>query len=1112
VGESRCPACGSANWAGRKFCAECGGPLATITQACTRCGAANGPEERFCGACGASLDVTAGGGAPRVSTPDHLAEKIRRDRPTLEGERKQVTVLFADVKGSMDLAAGLDPEEWAGIMRRFFQALSDGVHRFEGTVDKFTGDGIMALFGAPVAHEDHARRACSAALHLTETVAAYADELRRTKGLSFSARLGLNSGEVVVGGIGDDLAMDYTALGHTVGLAQRMESLAEPGKAYLTEHTARLVSRWFRLQDLGRIEIKGAPAPLGVFVLEGHRLRVGQVVGPGGISPFVGRSAEMAQLGGALARAEVGDAQVVGVVGDAGLGKTRLCDEFAGVCARRGITVRRTAGLSHARTVPLLPVLTLLRDYFGITEADAPRSAREKVAGRLLLLDPAFADSLPLLFDLLEVPDPDRPAPRLSPELRLSRIFEVLKQLTRHRSAQETLVLLWEDLHWLDTQSHGFLDRLIRLYPGTRTLVVANFRPEFHPPWVDEPWYRSLPLAPLPVEAVRQLLAELLGPDASLATLADHVVERTGGNPFFVEEVVRSLIEEGILDGEPRRYHLTRPLAELRVPPTVQATLAARIDRLAPRDKQVLQTAAVVGRAFAEPVVALVASRPDDGEDVALALRALCAGEFLQKEDRGPVAEYRFWHPLTQEVAYGSLLTERRAALHRAVARALVDLEHDRLDELAPLIASHYDRGGEAFEAARWHARSATRTVRSDVDEAMRLWRHSVALLEQLPETEEVLSLAVTALTRLIQFGNRTGLPRTETEALVQRGRELAGRLPNVAPLTGVIQFQGTMNFRFGDIIGARDRYLEAAELADSTDDIPLQACASMSPPVMYAYVCCLPEALRMAERVIDLCAGDVECGTGYAGYSPLISARRSRGELLGLMGRLPEALDELDHAEALARRRVEAEGTAWALLSFARLAFFLGEPRDSVTRAEEAVRLVEESGNKMFQVMATQSLSLAGVVAGQFKRSAAAANRGLEMVQSGWGAYDKSSLLSHLARAELGLESADAARRAADEAVSVAVEQQALPLQVQAYLTRAHVRRRTGGKPEAVLDDVSAGLAAVERSGARAYEPLLLEERGLAVGDRKELRRAQALCATFGAGGHVRRLEVLTV
>jgi class 3 adenylate cyclase len=345
-----------------------------------------------------------------------------------------VTILFADVSGSMDLQAGLDPEEWAGIMQRFFEVLSDGVHRFEGTVDKFTGDGIMALFGAPIAHEDHARRACSAALHLAEAVSAYADDLRRTKGLSFSVRLGLNSGEVVVGGIGDDARMDYTALGHTVGLAQRMESLAEPGTAYLTEHTAGLVSRWFRLRDLGRFEVKGAPAPLGVFVLEAPRLRVGAITSPGGVSPLVGRAPEMAVLEAALARAEAGDAQVIGVVGDAGVGKSRLCDEFAQACAARGHTVRRTAGLSHARTVPFIPILVLLRDYFEMTDADTARSAREKVAGRLLLLDPEFEEALPLLFDFLEVPDPDRPPPRMSPDARMRRIFDVLRRLTQRRS------------------------------------------------------------------------------------------------------------------------------------------------------------------------------------------------------------------------------------------------------------------------------------------------------------------------------------------------------------------------------------------------------------------------------------------------------------------------------------------------------------------------------------------------------------------------------------------------------------------------------------------------------------------------------------------------------
>ncbi len=430
---------------------------------------------------------------------------------------------------------------------------------------------------------------------------------------------------------------------------------------------------------------------------------------------------------------------------------------------------------------------------------------------------------------------------------------------------------------------------------------------------------------------------------------------------------------------------------------------------------------------------------------------------------------------------------------------------------MAALIASHFERSGQAFEAAAWHARAAARTVRSDVHEAMGSWRHAVALLERLPETEEVLSQAVTALTRLIQFGNRSGLPRAETDALVERGRTLAGRLPNVAPLTGVIQFHGTLNFRFGDIKGGLDRYLEAARLADTTDDVALQACASMSPPVMYAYIGDLPEALRMVERVIGLCAGDVERGTGYAGYSPLITSLRCRAELLGLMGRLPEAFDERDHAEQLARTRSEAEATGWALLSFARLAFFLGEPRDAVERAAEAVRLLEESGNQLMQVMAIQSLALAEVVAGRFEHSRAAANRGLEILRSGRGAFDASSLHSHLARAELCLGNARPARRAADEAVTVANGQQALPLQAQARLTRAHVLRLTGEKHDAVLDDVTAGLAAVEQSGARAYEPFLLEERALVLGDGNDLRRARALFAAMGAVGHARRLDAPT-
>jgi class 3 adenylate cyclase len=371
-GSLRCPSCGHGNRTDRRFCTECGSRLGPT---CGACGAAVETSEKFCGSCGVPLNepTALAERSPAAYTPKHLAEKILTSRSALQGERKLVTVLFADVKGSMELAEQVDPEDWHRILDRFLQLLAEGVHRFEGTVNQYTGDGIMALFGAPIAHEDHAQRACWAALHLRDELRRYAEEVKRTNGLNFSVRMGLNSGEVVVGKIGDDLRMDYTAHGHTVGLASRMEQLAAPDNAYLSEHTARLVSGYFDLRDLGEFHVKGVRDALHVYELaaagrlrtrfEAERVR--------GLSRFVGREREMAVLEAALAQGTSGPGQVVGVVAQPGVGKSRLCFEFVEHCRARGLPVYETQGVAHGKQVPLLPMLELFRAFFGITGRDA---------------------------------------------------------------------------------------------------------------------------------------------------------------------------------------------------------------------------------------------------------------------------------------------------------------------------------------------------------------------------------------------------------------------------------------------------------------------------------------------------------------------------------------------------------------------------------------------------------------------------------------------------------------------------------------------------------------------------------------------------------------------
>jgi class 3 adenylate cyclase len=448
-------------------------------------------------------------------TPKHLADKILSSKSALEGERKQVTVLFADVKSSMQLAEQVDPEEWHRILERFFEILTDGVHRFEGTVNQYTGDGIMALFGAPIAHEDHAQRACYAALHLLERLREFGRTIRREHGLDFATRMGLNSGEVIVGKIGDDLRMDYTAQGHTVGLAQRIESLAEADACFVSSDTAALVSGYFALEDLGAFRVRGTSAPLRVHRLAsiGSARSRFDVARSHGLSRFVGRASDLRTLEDALEQAAAGNGQAVGVVAEAGTGKSRLCFEFIEHCREQGMRVYEARAVAHGKNVPFLPILELFRSYFGITPQDDDRTARERIAGRLGVLDEKLTDALPLLFDFLGVPDPQRPAPELGPEARQRQLLGVMRRLIQSVSDAQPVVTLIEDLHWLDAASAEFLEHLIAARGHSRSLLLLNFRPEYHAEWMKQSWYRQIPLTPLGRDAIGELLTDLLGSD-----------------------------------------------------------------------------------------------------------------------------------------------------------------------------------------------------------------------------------------------------------------------------------------------------------------------------------------------------------------------------------------------------------------------------------------------------------------------------------------------------------------------------------------------------------------------------------------------------------------------
>ncbi|HEV8624608.1 MAG TPA: adenylate/guanylate cyclase domain-containing protein [Acidimicrobiia bacterium] len=1067
-----CPACERENPADARFCAGCGAPLA---RPCPDCGRPAAADAVFCAGCGRRLDRA----PPRP--PDHIAEMARASREALEGEHKQVTVLFADVKGSMELQEDLDPEDWHGVMDRFMRILADGVHRFEGTVDKFTGDGVMALFGAPVAHEDHARRACYAALHLAETIGRYADELRRTKGLSFHVRIGLNSGEVIVGTIGDDSHMEYTAVGHTVGLARRMEALAEPGRAYLTEQTARLVEGYFRLRDLGGFNVKGARDPVGVSVLEGVGALRGayDVARSRGLSRLVGRGEEMAALESALARAMTGNGQVVGVVGEPGVGKSRLCGEFTQSCQVRGLTVYRAHGVSHGRRLPLLPAVEFLRQVFAITDADPPQAAREKVAGRLLLydlLDPA-SEELPVLFDILEIPDPARPAPQMAPEARLRRLFTLLRRLAGRRSERETVVILLEDLHWFDPASTEFMELLVESYPGTRTLLLTNFRPEFHAEWMRHSYYRQLPLATLDAEAVRELLGELLGTDSSLLELSDRIISRTGGNPFFVEEVVRNLIEEKTLQGGPGAYRLTCGLGDLRVPPTVQSLLSARIDRLAAGDKQVLQTAAVIGRTFSEPVLHRVTRLPAD--DFGASVRALGAAEFIHQESLYPVVEYRFWHPLTQEVAYGSLLGERRSQLHAAVAGAIAELDPRRADERAPLLAQHWEAAGEPLEAARWHARAAHRAGFRDLVEARRHWEATIRLLTDVPPTHETRELGMNACARLARIAFRLGGDPGQSVALIDRARALAEEREDPFGIGMTTVAKGFVVFGHGRLDDSIELMSQSVGVLEDAGEHE----AAISAGALIAYPLAirgpLTSALRHTDETAEQAVAYPNMGERLFGLPMAEYNQLWRAWLLPHMGRFESARAAAEDTIAAGRKRSLPELVAWGRPVIALIAYLSGGAEGAVDYASESVGIAEELGSAFHSVLALEGLGVAYLAAGRGAEALVPLRDALALAsESHVALFEEASLLAYLAEAHRSSGDDAGAVEASEAAVAVARRQHAGVRECQALVAQARALRAGGADArKAVADVVAAAHRAIEDVGAVAWSPFLAEE-----------------------------------
>jgi class 3 adenylate cyclase/tetratricopeptide (TPR) repeat protein len=793
---------------------------------CPGCGQENPSGARFCNGCGNRLDGAAAVASPQAYTPRHLAEKILTSGSALVGERKQVTVLFADLKGSMELLAGRDPEEARRLLDAVLERMLEAVHRYEGLVNQVMGDGIMALFGAPVAHEDHAARACYAALRMQAAVSRYAEELERTEWIVVRIRVGINSGEVVVRSIGNDLHMDYTAVGQTTHLAARMEQMATPGSILISQRTLRLAEAVVSVQPLGARSIKGLDAPLEVYELVGAAPTRSILRSPGAhrLSLFVGRQAELERLEQILGEAGKGRGQLAAVTAEPGVGKSRLVYEFVTSQLAQEWRILEASSLSYEKTSGWAPVIELLRTYFELNDRDTAPEVAAKVSDMILALDRELGPSTPAILSLLDALPVDHPWHALDPRERRRRVLDALTRLIVKESDRRPLVLVLENLQWVDSETQAFLDALLEHVEASRLLLLVDYRPEFAHAWGSQPGFHEVPVPLLSPEAAEELLRALLGTDHTLASLRKLLIQRSGGNPYFLEEIVRTLTETRVLVGEPGAYRLAGRLEDLQVPATVQAVLAARIDRLPSDEKLLLQSAAVVG--LDVPFALLEAVTDQSGERLRSAMAHLQAAGFLEETRLFPDLEYRFRTALTRDVGYESLLRDQRRALHARIVEAIEALYHDRLPSWIDQLAHHALRGEVWAKAEIYNQQVGQRAVaRAANAEAVRAFEAALHAVGGLAQTRETLARAIDLRLELrpplLQLGRLDDVLTVSREA-----ERLARELGDEQRLARVYTYLVNYHYLKGETSAALDYGARCLAVGEATGDVALQTLA----------------------------------------------------------------------------------------------------------------------------------------------------------------------------------------------------------------------------------------------------------------------------------------------
>jgi class 3 adenylate cyclase/tetratricopeptide (TPR) repeat protein len=1055
---------------------------------------------------------------PKSYTPKFLAEKILTTRSAMEGERKLVTVLFADVANFTSLSEKLDPEEVHGIMDGCFKILMDEIHRFEGTINQFTGDGVMALFGAPIAHEDHAQRACYAALASQRAMVGYGERVKRAHGVEFKMRIGLNSGPVVVGSIGDDLRMDYTAQGDTANLAARMQSSAEPGSILASKNICRQAKEFFEFESLGEIQVKGKKE-----AVEAYRLiqptevetRIAASAAKG-LTRFVGRRREIEALKEAYEKVKSGEGQVVGIVGEAGVGKSRLLLEFRNLLPKGEYAYFEGRCLHYGGSMPYLPILDVLRTYIGVKEGEQEKVIRQKLNERILLLDKNLNHVIPPFQELLSLKVGDEGFAKLEPKERREKTFEAIRDLLIRGSQDRPLVLVVEDLHWVDKTSEELLSYMIGWLPKTRILLLLLYRPEYTHQWGSKSYYSLIGVHQLSVTTSAELVAAILEGGDVVPELRELILNRAAGNPLFMEELTHALLQNGSIQKKDERFVLAQDASSVQVPDTVQGIIAARMDRLEESLKRIMQVASVIGREFAFRILETITEMKQELKSGLINLQGL---EFIYEKSLFPELEYIFRHALVQEVAYNSLLINRRKEIHGKIGLAIENLYPTRLEEFCEMLAYHYSRSANLAKASQYLKASAEKAFRNDAPlESIRFYKEAIQALSQMEQTDEnkrkriELALSMSTPVRRLGWSVNDYLPMLqEAEALAQELGDDKRRL-RVRSILSLYYIQRGGNTELG-----------WKDIESSLDDPEVKRDVELMVPigVNLCIACTASGDLKRIIHVVPGIIGLIErCGmqSEFFGcsFNPYSHVHALWGYSKGFCGDFwqGERLLEKALSSALEADHAATIGTVQYLYSL--MLAVKGDGEKAKEHLENAIKHLEASHTSLLLGPAWACLGFAHCLLGHHELAVELAEKGLRMHTELGMAFLRSWCNWCCSYAHLEAKNMEQARTHADLALKLALENSEAFFQSISRIVLGYALVKTGpGQIEEAEREILEGISITDQLGLRAISGWGYLFLGQAYGEsgRKEealetLKKAESMYREMGMDYWLKRAQ----